>query len=192
MRFEVGDKVRVKNNLKHKDTYDGIVFITGMEEYCGKTLTILNVVEAKNGMIYYNTEENIWWWSESMFEPIDKENEMNKIPELETGMFVIIKNTDFGKEYIGVIVGDKIIYNDGDFDYVKNAENCKCRRIEYILKCPYGFKHISYHLRKIKSNTLEFNDNITVLWKYEEPIPKVTLNEVYKKFGHKVKIIDNE
>lgn len=63
-RFKVGDKVRVKNGLKAEAYYGGTYFNNSMANYCGKELTIEEVLEDGR----YFVEESGWYWAESMFE----------------------------------------------------------------------------------------------------------------------------
>ena len=109
------------------------------------------------------------------------------MPKLETGMFIITKYGD-----IGVVVNDNILYYHGGFinksfllNYIRQDSGKDY--IRYILKNECGFEQIRAFLEEIKSQKTILD--IQVLWKYEESIPEVTLDEVYQKFGHKVKIV---
>lgn len=69
MRYKVGDKVRVRQDLAVGENYGGYFFSRGMEEFKGKILTIENVVcdcyfieEDKFGFKYS--------WTGEMLEPV--------------------------------------------------------------------------------------------------------------------------
>ena len=110
---------------------------------------------------------------------------MNKMPELETGMFVITDNYN-----IGVVAGNNVVYQDGGYDTIEgmieyNKENKGY--IQYIIDNLYSFDDISCCIYVNSSSQLEYRG--TYIWKYEEP-RKVTMKEVYDKFGEIVEIVD--
>lgn len=64
MRYQVGDKLIVREDLEEDEYYDGIFFNTDMyKAWRGKEVTISRVSN-----IFYEVIENEWVWSESMFE----------------------------------------------------------------------------------------------------------------------------
>lgn len=70
-RFKVGDKVRVRSDLKVGGKYcmaDGKVddsFVGSMRDMCGKVVTIKRITDFGK----YSIEECIWNWTDEMFEP---------------------------------------------------------------------------------------------------------------------------
>lgn len=74
MRFKVGDKVRVRHGLKHGDSYGDIYCNEIMSKMGGEVLTIENVRHD-----YYDIEENGWYWSDEMLEPVDENTKEDKI-----------------------------------------------------------------------------------------------------------------
>jgi hypothetical protein len=103
---------------------------------------------------------------------------MNKMPKLETGMFV-----ENGFKDIGVVVGNTIVYNNGSYDKVDNLYEYSKDYPElegYIKKvfiCEFGFEKAEEEKDKPEN----------IIWEYG--VSEVTMEDVYKKFGHKVKII---
>ena len=66
MRFKVGDKARVKKNLRVGKIYDGIYFSTTMDKFKGKVVEIVNIFDN-----YYGLKEDEWnfYFSDNMLEP---------------------------------------------------------------------------------------------------------------------------
>lgn len=87
MKFKVGDKVRIKNNLKQGHEYS-IYVAKGMEKYAGKIMTIRKIEGEKYKMEedrkeYFNDG---WYWTKEMFE--DQFTKSN----LQNGDIVVCRN----------------------------------------------------------------------------------------------------
>lgn len=68
MKYKVGDKVKVRSDLKVGEIYGNQIFVKEMKKYRGRDATILE--EHSN---FYNIEEDKdenWDWAEEMFEPV--------------------------------------------------------------------------------------------------------------------------
>lgn len=63
MKYEIGDKVKVRNDLIHKKHYGGILFVDSMRHLCGKIAIIDDI---KLCSIYLR--ESSYGWSKEMFE----------------------------------------------------------------------------------------------------------------------------
>ena len=75
MRFAVGDKVLVRNDLEVGREYDEIGFVAPMAKFKGKVLTI-SVVKRE---VCYNAEESgTWNWTEEMFVLPERMNEAQR------------------------------------------------------------------------------------------------------------------
>lgn len=70
MKYKVGDKVRIRTDLKVGERYDGVPIREEMIGLVGKTLTISNVNDFGEGDIsyYLNEDEDCYHWTDSMFE----------------------------------------------------------------------------------------------------------------------------
>ena len=101
-KFKVGDKVRIKEDLKVGCTYnDGCDFISEMEKYKGKTAVIKNghipvylndtVENANNYRYELDIDDGYWWWSSSMLEKVEDKKHFKSLPRNFTGT-VKIKN----------------------------------------------------------------------------------------------------
>lgn len=67
MKYKVGDKVRVRKDLRVGSAYDHWLVVSAMMKYRGMTVTIAAV-----GFNYYHIEEDGagWSWTDEMLEPI--------------------------------------------------------------------------------------------------------------------------
>ena len=68
-KYKVGDKVRVKSDLKVDTEYGSVWANCIMAKSRNEILTI----EKNEGNKEYRVEENQWLWSEEMFEPVEEE-----------------------------------------------------------------------------------------------------------------------
>lgn len=70
MKYKVGDKVRIRRDLKTLEVYGGQLFIEQMEKYKGMPVTISEVF---SDTYYIKEDEENWCWTDEMFEA---ENEL--------------------------------------------------------------------------------------------------------------------
>lgn len=90
MKYEVGNKVRVKTNLKVDKKYGDYCFTRDMGQYKGQIVTIANAYDEYYDEYYYIKEDDeIFAWTDEMFEPaitnFDKCKEELKIEDTEEG-----------------------------------------------------------------------------------------------------------
>ena len=67
MKYKVGDKVRVRKDLRVFHFYDGIDFVAGMHIYRGKTCTVSKIVDGRT--YRFKEDKGAWAWSDKMLEP---------------------------------------------------------------------------------------------------------------------------
>lgn len=67
MKFKVGDKVKIKENLLCKG-YGVAYFASPMKKYKDKEAKI-TYISPYDGTCHLDIDDGIWWWSEDMFEP---------------------------------------------------------------------------------------------------------------------------
>lgn len=69
MKYKVGDKVRVKNNLQDDVFYGKVPYAKTMEKYKGEVLTIDSISKE-----YYFVKEDYgkFKWTDEMFEPVEE------------------------------------------------------------------------------------------------------------------------
>jgi len=69
MKYKVGDKVRVRSDLKAYEIYGSNILTKSMEKFVGKTVTISGV-----GITSYTIEEmEVAYWTDEMFEGLVEE-----------------------------------------------------------------------------------------------------------------------
>lgn len=69
MKYKVGDKVRLRDDLEIGEIYGSITFLEGMENVKDKILTIADCY-SKEGSNFCKSVENTFWYSEEMFEEV--------------------------------------------------------------------------------------------------------------------------
>lgn len=67
MKYKVGDKVRVRSDLKVGKGYGAHTFAYDMFKFEGKIVTIESVWEQG-----YRIEEDTYWWTDEMLEPVEE------------------------------------------------------------------------------------------------------------------------
>ena len=88
MKYKVGDKVRVREDLAADNWYGNEIVVPGMTCLKGKIVTISNTVQNK-----YEIKEDsgCYWWTDEMFLPITKYNIGDKV--------FVREDLKVGKEY---------------------------------------------------------------------------------------------
>lgn len=101
MRYRVGDKVRIRTDLRVNIKYGNCDYIYEMEKYKGKTAYITEIYRSKfNDVFSLDIDNGEWGWTDGMVEP------------------VTIKNTYEDRNMKYILDGDKTIviqyYTDKD------------------------------------------------------------------------------
>lgn len=151
MKFKVGDKVRVRDDLVTGKFYNAIYFSKVMEEYKGKIITISKIV---NDDYYCDICES--YFSEEMFEPADKQPEQIIITR-EGGKMVgkYCKN--------GEVIETRLPYYTSELDFCKDAKVIIDRINEIIEEKDYSLvKCIGYR------QNYEFNFTVDKVYKIYE------------------------
>ena len=70
MKYKVGDKVRVREDLVMGGNYGGSVAVDDMTDMCGNVVTIERVGEAFG--YYIEEDPDDYCWTDEMFEPVEE------------------------------------------------------------------------------------------------------------------------
>lgn len=89
MKFKVGDKVKIKENLLCKG-YGVAYFASPMKKYKDKEAKI-TYISPYDGTCHLDIDDGIWWWSEDMFEPYTSKIAKK---DLRDGDYCVFKNGD--------------------------------------------------------------------------------------------------
>lgn len=166
MNYNKGDKVQIKDLGWYNDNKDedGIVelsthiFVPGMSEFCGKTLTIKDVFEDIDDSVVYYMEENDYDWTNEMIDSLIERN--GKSYPYKIGDRVILK----GNNRLATIVGLK--YNSwGNLSYYIKIDNDKDISIDYPteLLLPYNDTMTEDRLTKEEPTKIVFKVGDRVL-----------------------------
>lgn len=94
MNLKVGDKVRIKKDLKAGRHESNVMVQDFMLEYAGKVATIEK--EICQGVFRIDLDSEMWTWYPFMFEEVIA----NKVPKLEAGMAVHCDTSDKSKIFL--------------------------------------------------------------------------------------------
>lgn len=172
MKYKIGDKVRVKRELKEGDDFD-IYVSEEMAKYAGKIVTIAKETKCYGNNTRYEIKEDRFWnWTEDMFEDSIKptKEELLKMP-----IGTIIK-TDSEKHNIFVKVGENDFCND-DTDHI---EDCN---IGDDLKLDVYFANEIVEIQE---------PAYTTLYKKDTKVKEITISEIEKELGYPIKIIKED
>ena len=134
MKFNVGDRVKIKEYLEYNEIYRGVRVTDSMLKYCGKVVEIAEVNSSFDDRYILKGCENLWF-HEDMLEPIKVETK--KIKEktsLEKALKLLnMTEEEVNKEYdkkditeLGVEITNK--FNN----YCNNRWKCRgCKYKEY-------------------------------------------------------------
>lgn len=101
MKFEVGDKVRIRRNLKDGEEYNGVPFNEKMKKYKGETAEIIREISVGYEL---DIDDGKWCWSDDMFYPKESFLKAN----LKNGDIITTRN---GRK--GIIENKRLIFVDG-------------------------------------------------------------------------------
>ena len=168
MKFKVGEKVKIKKNLK--EGYGFKYYVADeMEKFKGKTVTIYSV----NSEAYRIEEDNMSWdWTEDMFEglAIITKEELFKMP---IGTKI---TTDLEENNIFVKVGENDFCNN-DCDHIEYDNIKEDLSLDY------------YEEGKI----IEIQEpNYTTIYKEDKQVKEMTIAEIEKELGYPIKVIKED
>ena len=69
MKYNVGDRVKIKEDLEYDEIYGGFYVADGMLTHCGEVLEIVEVNRLNDSYMLKGCGH--WWFNENMLEPIN-------------------------------------------------------------------------------------------------------------------------
>lgn len=72
MRYKVGDKVRVRSDLKENTSYGEQIFSPAMRPFLGKIVEISDILIEDSYHIKEAEGGYEWFWTDEMFEPVEE------------------------------------------------------------------------------------------------------------------------
>lgn len=134
MKFKVGDKVRVREDLENDKIYGNYEFIKAMAYLKGEIITIKEIL--KSG---YRIEEDYYTWTDEMLEEVEKEVQEKTFREV----IADIKEGEVWESHCKKIIG----FKDGDFEIrdndghkfgnavsIRSANKYRLKRKEYTFE----------------------------------------------------------
>lgn len=166
MKYKVGDKVRVRSDLKNVDSYKiyGVGTNKEMERMAGKIVTIDSV-----GSDCYKVKECNYVWTDKMFEGYAGKITKEELFNMPIGTKII---TDKGKEFV---FNEESFTNEDALIYDYNIDDS----LNLIDGSYYGAKIVKVLEPEYKT-----------VWK--EVPKKMTLEEIEKELGYPVEIVEEE
>ncbi|MDD6757193.1 MAG: AAA family ATPase [bacterium] len=122
MKYKVGDKVRVKKDIKEGCNYR-LYVSSEMENYKNKVMTIKEAYKEKEIAEYRLEEGGSWVWTEDMLEDIQRESNFS------IGDIVII--TDEGKMYRGY---EQMVEGTEFYDNWQEGRKIDCKELYKVVK----------------------------------------------------------
>lgn len=179
-KLKIGDKVRIRNDLKGDNRYDGLYFNPAMEQYNGETHVITSMSVRNNYHLDIDSHLD-WAWNDAMVELVV---EFTKA-DLKTGM--IVEHRD-GERYM--VIGDRLVSEDDCYkisDYNNDLKISNLCLSDSDIVAVYNVN--TYVLDDISDIFADVC--LTTIWRREE-VKEMTVAEIEKQLGYKVKIVDGE
>lgn len=141
-KFKVGDKVRIKKDLKVGNYYDGCYFNQEMNKYRGK----IAIIENCSGYSDYsshcsnysfmdryklNVDGLAWYWSSSMLEKVEEKVHFKSLDQYFSGKLEIENGFVIKQEE------KKEILDKAEKEYLENLLRPFRNKVETIGKCVY-------------------------------------------------------
>ena len=125
MKYKVGDKVRVRSDLKENTRYGEQIFSPDMRPFLGKIVEISEILIEDSYHIKETEGGYGWFWTDEMFEPVE---EMSAIEALEILSEICMKQVTCDKCQIQCIDRQKTcvsIRRENPTEVVKVLEQWK-------------------------------------------------------------------
>ena len=98
MKYNVGDRVKIKEYLEYNEKYGGVFVTDAMLKHCGEVFEIVKVNNLNNN--YMLKDCGHLWFNEDMLEPIKVETETKEKTSLEKALELLnMTEEEMNKEY---------------------------------------------------------------------------------------------
>ena len=98
MKYNIGDRVKIKEYLEYGETYGRFYVADGMLKHCGEVLEIVEVNRLNNSYMLKGCGH--WWFNEDMLEPIKVETETKEKTSLEKALELLnMTEEEVNREY---------------------------------------------------------------------------------------------
>lgn len=98
MKYNVGDRVKIKEYLEYNEKYGGVFVTDAMLKHCGEVFEIVKVNNLNNN--YMLKDCGHLWFNEDMLEPIKVEIETKEKTSLEKALELLnMTEEEMNKEY---------------------------------------------------------------------------------------------
>lgn len=161
-KFKVGDKVRIKKDLKPCNRYGCCYFSTYMKKYRGKTATIEECYRDLGG-VYFRLDitSEPFCWSSSMLEKVEEKVHFKSLDQYFSGKLEIENGFVIKQEE------KKEILDKAEKEYLENLLRPFKNKVETIRKRAYG-NDTEYLTFKMKNDVDTFD------------LPMFKVNTMYK------------
>ena len=98
MKYNVGDRVKIKEYLEYNEKYGGVFVTDAMLKHCGEVFEIVKVNNLNNN--YMLKDCGHLWFNEDMLEPIKVETETKEKTSLEKALELLnMTEEEMNREY---------------------------------------------------------------------------------------------
>ena len=129
MKYKIGDKVKVREDLVVHKSYGIDTFVEDMEKFKGKVVTISDIFSETDGEYHIEEDKEDYYWTDEMFETVAENDPVNHPSHYTDGKIEVC-----------------------DFIMDKNLNFCLGNAIKYISRCQikYGGTKRIEDLKKAK------------------------------------------
>lgn len=172
MKYKVGDKVKIREDLKEGTNFKEYV-TDKMERLAGTIVTIERVSEGLFKGYEINKDNGSCLWSEDMFESIKKPT---KEEILEMPLGTIIKTDE--KEHNTYVKVEKNKFSNDYNDYIYEDDINEDLSLDY--------NTVDIKIIEIQEPTYE------AIYKADEEIKEMTIAEIEEELGYPIKVIKED
>lgn len=98
MKYNIGDRVKIKEYLEYNEKYGGVFVTDAMLKHCGEVFEIVKVNNLNNN--YMLKDCGRLWFNEDMLEPIKVETETKEKTSLEKALELLnMTEEEMNREY---------------------------------------------------------------------------------------------